>query len=520
MPYLGILNTHLIIKNNICFVKKRNAIILNKRVLGRGAAYIYIQIVVSAISAYVFWLIMTQLTSSAVIGTLSAIIAITEILSSFALIGIQDSVQRFLGKTFSERKIEDSKVYFGASLFFTAIGIIASSLVVIFGERFFKLNEIDSTLQLILILVIAVKSIQLLLSSVVISTLKTRVLALINIVSSTTKIILSIIIVILGSGIIGLTISYLLIEGTLSSILLGIVILKLLKPVSRIEFGPKLSFINASKDILIGGVTSWIPILVTSIGYQLGTIVLFGSKGSTDAAIYFLTLSIVNGILFSTTAIFGITLPALSSMDDGRKRLAWQTIRWSAIISMPLSAFLVFFSQDVMRLFGESYVKGATSLQILLLSILPTIVAGGIGNLVFSYGKYKESLAIQLAMNVPRTVLYFALIPIYGIIGGAVSFVTGSILALLVTLIIIPKIRILVFWKDLVLLSIIPLAIASGLYILQINFVYAIPLGIVVSYIALIKLHTITSTDIQDFLSILPSSVSTQLLGIWKKIRD
>jgi O-antigen/teichoic acid export membrane protein len=493
---------------------------LNKQVLGRGAVYLYIQIVVSAISAYVFWLIMTQLTSSDVIGTLSAIIALAEILSSFALIGIQDSVQRFLGKTFSERKIEDSKVYFGASLFFTAIGIIASSLLVIFGQDFFKLKEIDSTLQLILILVIAAKSIQLLLSSVVISTLKTGVLALINIVSSTTKIVLSIIIVLLGSGIIGLTISYLLIDSTLSSILLGIVILKLLKPVSRKEFGPKISFINASKDVLIGGVTSWVPILVTSIGYQLGTIILFGSKGPTDAAIYFLTLNIVNGILFSTIAIFGITLPALSSMDDGRKRLAWQTIRWSALISMPLSAFLVFFSQDVMRLFGESYVKGAMSLQILLLSILPTIVAGGIGNLVFSYGKYKQYLCIHVAMNVPRTALYFALIPIYGIIGGAVSFVIGSIMALLVTLILIPRIRILVFWKELVLISIIPLAIAFLLYILQINFVYAIPLGIVVSYIVLLKLHTITRTDIQDLLNVLPSVISNQIVRIWKRINQ
>ena len=321
-------------------------IILDKQILGRGAVYIYIQVVVSAISAYVFWLIMTRLTSSDVIGTLSALIAITEILSSFALIGIQDSIQRFLGKTFSEREIGNSKVYFKASLLFTTIGIIASSLFVIVGARFFNLFEIDSTLQLILILVISAKSIQLLLSSVVISTLKTGVLALVNIVSSTTKIILSIIIVLLGAGIIGLSISYLLVDSVLSSILLGIVIFKLLKPVSKNRIGPRISFINASKDILIGGVTSWVPIVVTSIGYQLGTVVLFGSKGSTDAAVYFLTLNIVNSILFGTTAIFGIALPALSSMHDGRKRLAWQSIRWSAIICMPLSASLVFFSQD------------------------------------------------------------------------------------------------------------------------------------------------------------------------------
>ena len=62
-------------------------------------------------------------------------------------------------------------------------------------------------------------------------------------------------------------------------------------------------------------------------------------------------------------------------------------------------------------------------------------------------GKDKQSLAIHLAMNVPRTVRYFVLIPIFGIIGGAVSFVIGSIVALLVTVVIISKIRILVFWR-------------------------------------------------------------------------
>lgn len=492
---------------------------MDKQILGRGAVYIYIQVVVSAISAYVFWLIMTRLTSSDVIGTLSALIAITEILSSFALIGIQDSIQRFLGKTFSERKIGSSKVYFKAALLFTTCGIIASSLFVIVGAHFFNLFEINSTLRLILILVISAKSIQLLLSSVVISTLKTGVLALVNIASSTTKIILSIIVVLVGAGIIGLSISYLLVDGVLSSILLGIVILKLLEPVSKNEIDSRISFINASKDILIGGVTSWLPVVVTSIGYQLGTVVLFGTKGSTDAAVYFLTLNIVNGILFGTTAIFGIALPALSSMNDGRKRLAWQTIRWSAIICMPLSASLVFFSQDIMRLFGENYIKGESSLQILLLSILPTIVAVGIGNLVFSYGNYKQSLAIHLAMNVPRTVLYFALIPIFGIIGGAVSFVMGSIVALLVTVIIISKIRILVFWRDLALISIIPLAIAYVLYMLQINFVYGILISIAVSYMILFKLHMITRTDVQDFLSVLPNGVSNQILVLWRKIR-
>ena len=493
---------------------------MDKQVLTRGAAFIYIQVVVSAISAYVFWLIMTQLTTSVVIGTLSTLVSIVEILTSFAGIGIPGSIQRFLGKTFSERRLEDSKIYVVTSLFFTSIGIIVSCLFIVVGGRFFELIKIDSTLQFILIFVIISKSIQLLLSSVVISTLKTRVLAVVNTISSTTKIAISIIMVLIGAGITGLAFSYLLFDSLLSSVLLGIVVMKYMKPVSKEKIVPTLSYIHASKDILTGGVTNWIPILVTNIGLQLGTIVLFGSKGANDAAIYFLAISIVNGILFSTTAIFAIALPALSSMQDGRKRLAWQTIRWSSLISIPLSSSLVFFSVDVMRLFGENYVKGEFPLQILLLSILPIILADGIANLTFSYGNYKQSLAIHLAMNIPRIVLYFTLIPNYGIIGGAVSFVIGSILALIVSIIIISKIRINIVWKDLALISIIPLAIGYLLHTLQFNYIYAIPITIAVSYMILFKLYIATGSDIQDLLSILPNSLSNQILIIWRKIKD
>ncbi|HZO10996.1 MAG TPA: hypothetical protein VFB48_02660, partial [Nitrososphaeraceae archaeon] len=140
---------------------------MDKQVLGRGAVYIYIQFIVSAISGYVFWLIMTQLTSSALIGSLSVVIATTEILVSVAVVGLPDSLQRFLGKFFYERKPSESKIYVSASLFILAAGIIISSLFVFFAGFLFDSTEFDSNLKLVMILIIASNSTQTLLSSVV-----------------------------------------------------------------------------------------------------------------------------------------------------------------------------------------------------------------------------------------------------------------------------------------------------------------------------------------------------------------
>ena len=492
---------------------------LNKKVLGRGAVYIYIQVIVSIISGYIFWLIIAQLTSSVVIGTLSGIISITEILASFAVLGIPNSIQRFLGKTYSQNQIQNSKVYIASSLLLVSIGIIASTLFILAGGTFFGQIQFDLSLQLVLIFIVGSKSIQLLLISVVISTLKTSSLAIINIVSSATKIVLSIIMVMADTGAIGLAISYLLIDSVLSCVLLTIVISRLLKSESKKDMAT-ISFNHASREIIVGGLTNWIPLLVSTIGSQLGTIILFSSKGSSEAAIYFLALNIVNGILFSTSAIFNIALPALSSLQDGRKRLAWQTIRWSTLISIPLSASILFFSQDVMTLFGETYSNGELALQILLLSLFPTIVADGISNLVFSYGNYRQSFLIHLAMNLPRTLLYFILIPAFGIIGGAVSFLIGPLFAIVVSVIIICKIRMSISWKDLALILIIPMAIGYMLSILQLYFVYSILITLAISYLILFKIQILTSTDLQDLLHILPSSVSNRISKIWNKQGD
>jgi len=491
---------------------------LDKQVLGRGAVYIYIQFIVSAISGYVFWLIMTQVTTSAVIGSLSVVIAATEILSSVAIVGLPDSLQRFLGKSFYERKSEQSKIYVLASLFILSAGIIIASLFVFLAGSFFELTEFDSNLKIVMVLIIASNSIQTLLSSVVISSLNTRSLPIINILASTVKIVLSIILVLMGNGVTVLAISYLLVSNILSSILLGIITINLLKPVSKKEKPEqKIGFIRASRGILVGGLANWIPLLVTTIGYQLGTILIFGFKGSSDTGVYFLTLSIVSAILLAATSLFTIALPALSSIQDSRKRLAWQTIRWSALISIPLSCSLIFYSGDIMKLFGENYIKGGLSLQILLLSVLPTIIAGGIGNLVFSYGNYRQSFFIDLAMSVPRTALYFTLIPIYGIAGGAISFVIGSLLALVVSIIIISKIKIIIFWKELTLIFIIPIAIGYLMHILQVNYVVGIFVTIVATYFLLLKFHIILRADINDLMNVLPSGISNQISRILKK---
>ena len=210
-----------------------------------------------------------------------------------------------------------------------------------------------------------------------------------------------------------------------SSVLLGIVIMQVFIPSTKLGKSV-LDYRNASKDLLWGGVASWIPVLITTLGIDLGTLILYGIHGHSHSVICFLTLAILNAMNAIIYAIFTISLPALSSMKDGRRRFSWRTIRWSSILLLPLSTSLLFYPDEIMRFFGSIYVEGSLSLQILLLSTFPIIVSSGIDGLVFAYGRYRQAIAINLDTNIAITILYFILVPIFGMTAAAIAFTLGS----------------------------------------------------------------------------------------------
>ena len=490
----------------------------NKHNVGEGAAYIYIHFASSMIAGYVFWIILSQITTTETIGTFSAIISLTDILTSIAIIGIPDAIQRFLGKTFSEHKFGDSQVFIKTSLLFLSLGIFASGLLLVSVDWFYKSARLDPTLIPLVLFALGPSAIYILLNAIVIASLKTKVLPIVVVVSSIAKITLSIILLLTGSGVLGLTLGYIVFGNSFASILLGIVVVRFLRSMDTKKSEKKISFVYASKNVLIAGASSWIPTLVATIGYQLGTIVLFGAQGSFEAGIYFITLTIVNGIALGMSSLFVIALPVLSSMHEGRKRFTWETIRLSSLVSLPLSTSLIFYSRDVLQLLGQNYVEGTWSLQILLMSIFPTVIMYGVDTLVYSYGNYRQSLAINLSMNVPRIILYFIFVPLYGVTGAAISYTLGSLIALIFSSVVARKIGLVLIWKDLVLVLIIPILVGFTIYILQVYYIIGIIATIIISYLALLKLGVLTRSDINDFLLILPHGFSYSMIRILKRI--
>jgi O-antigen/teichoic acid export membrane protein len=497
---------------------------LTKQQVWKGAGYIYLQAISWVISGYIFWIVMSRIVTTEIIGTYSALVSFAEIFANIAILGLIEGIQRYLGKSFYEQDLKYAKVYLKASFLILSFGIVLSiSIILLANEWITSIFGFDFNLIIVLILLTASSALYMLLDSVIVSSLRTKALPLIMAISSTAKLSLSIILGLLGAGILALTLGYTLFGQLLSSALFAIVIIKLFKSTSTLasqksKDTEEASLKHAFKNILVASVVSWVPLLIPTIGSDLGTIVIYGSKGSYETAVYFIALTVVTGITGIVYSLFAIALPALSGMKDGRKTLTWQTMRLSALVSLPFSASLIFYSKEVMQILGPDYIGGALPLQLLLFSILPVIVSTGVDTLAYSYGKYRLSLGLGLAMTVPRTILYFVLVPQYGGTGAAIAYTVGSIMASAFAIIIARKIGIKLYWKDLGLPFLIPIGVAFAFDISQVHFIVGIISTVIISYIVLIKIKILTKVDVRESIQILPYNVSDPILNVLHKV--
>jgi biotin transporter BioY len=129
-------------------------------------------------------------------------------------------------------------------------------------------------------------------------------------------------------------------------------------------------------------------------------------------------------------------------------------------------------------------------------------------------------LMIGLATSIPRTMLYFVLVPIFSSTGAAISYTIGAVVGFILSVIIAKKsIGMLIFWKDLVLTLVIPTVIAFIFgNIFHINYVMGIIGTVVISYLVLLLLRVLRRSDVTDSLNMFPYSISNPLIGLLNRL--
>ncbi len=111
----------------------------------------------------------------------------------------------------------------------------------------------------------------------------------------------------------------------------------------------------------------------------------------------------------------------------------------SFVFSLPIFLLILFFPQEILQLFDHDFTVAATALIILSFGQLYTSFSGSTVNLLNMVGKERTSVIIIVITFSINIILNYILIPVYGILGAAISTTFSVLLNNVISAIVIKK---------------------------------------------------------------------------------
>lgn len=474
----------------------------------KAGFWVYWSSIINNASGFIYWLIITKIAGSEVLGLTSATIGLSALVVGIINLGVMAGVQRFLGRE-RVRSREEFREYFWSTFHFKVVlHIIAGSILVVAGFLGVSIyNYTREMFQLAGVLVF-LAALQLF-GAYFTSILRTDMLFLSSLLGNTLKIALGVLLVWLGYGFKGAVIGYLS-----SSIVGGVIGFYH----SIRSYGYRLSLsVSRILEVVKAGMASWLPGVIAMLGMWVGVLAVFGSSGASSTGLYYVAFALFSVISMIGTSIAQLLLPYLSGLSEGRERIASKVVSLTLVLVTPIVFIGILYGRVPLRLLGSEYIEASPILAVLLLSTIPLIIVSSILNMVYAIGDYRRVLYVGLLQNIPRLILYFILVPLYHGLGAAISFTVGSLASLPYTLSVGGGYGFTMDYRRVAYLLIVPGLLSLAAYLLNLHWLIGSIL-VASSYLAYGRMGALSRRDLRvialSFIS------EDKLYSYYNKYRD
>jgi O-antigen/teichoic acid export membrane protein len=180
------------------------------------------------------------------------------------------------------------------------------------------------------------------------------------------------------------------------------------------------------RELLTFAFPEWLASTLDRFGVTIQTFFL-GSLSSIAGAGIFAIANQINTVGHDFYTSLNISArPLIAELHDQGERpqleRVYQTAtKWSLTVNLPLFLIIILFPEQILAIFGTSFVAGASTLAVLALANLVDVGTGMCGSILNMTGYTKLKFAnnsISLAVSI---ILDLALIPRWGIMGAALS---------------------------------------------------------------------------------------------------
>jgi O-antigen/teichoic acid export membrane protein len=458
------------------------------RVIQSGV-WLYLSIIVGSISWFIYWIAISRIAGSTILGLTSATIGLAIIINWIISLGLNYGIQHHLGYCIGHRDMDCfNKFFWTTTLFLLLVYIVSGSILVIYGLMGYSfLNYTPQMLVYTGILVILFFSTYM--NSCLVSILRTDLLFYATLIGNVLRIGIGVWLVYIGWGFVGAVIGYMFTPAL-------IIVVAFTHVIKAYGFKPVYENAYLLKTIR-AGIVSWVPIMLLQTGQWAGVLTVYGTSGAAETGQYYLAQTIMLFIVGLGSSITALLLPVLSGMDKDRGVVASRVARISMALVSPIAIYTIFYSNTLLAWFGREYMGSAIILSILLTSFPPIILYQVANSLAYSRKLYNQVLMLGLAQNIPRLILYVVLTPLYGGLGAAYSYVTGAYTGLLYIIYLAKKLYFNVNWFEQSKTIILPLAMLWPISLIGLHWLVGLLVSLA-SYPLYVKMGVLDRNDLRD----------------------
>jgi len=387
--------------------------------LYRNSFYLIASQAILSVFGFLFWVISAQLYEPSQIGIATTLISITNLITSFSLVGLNSAAIRFLPK-------ERNRSIF-ANTSFTVVGLtsLIISLLLLLGLPIFSppLAAIPLSLGLktLLLAFMVVATINALTDSLFIAMRDTKFILITATILSILKLFLPFMLIGLGS--LGVFYSYAV--AVIVACFLSLYFLRYFGIFISLQFSKE-----TIKRVSSFAVSNYMAGLFGMLNATITPILITNSLGPSTTAYYYMPTMILSFLLSFPRSIGSSMFAEGSHREERLRTLFLRSIKATYSLLLPSVMLAMILGPLVLSVFGKDYSdEGITYLRLTLISTLISVPAGLMSSILNIKKKMFFVIGISVAGAILGVTLTVLALP-YGLTGIGTANIVGQTILL------------------------------------------------------------------------------------------
>lgn len=455
------------------------------KVVAKGAVIAIIMTVLATVFSYLFRILLANNLSVEEYGLFFATLSFFMILSIFVELGLGKSSSKKIVELIVDKDYSSVKnLLFSVFVFQLAVCIILAIPLYIFApnivQTFFQNSNTPAFLFMLIWFLLT--PFRVFISALYTGTKQINAISLYNFLKQLFFVLFSFVILYVGS-------SYApYIAYIFSTIILALIYVpfvpKFFKGFFKLNFKFKKNLLlpTLSYGLLLSFVT-----LSTLILTQTDTLMISFFKGTEATGLYQVAVPAAMLITFFVSPLVVVSFPYITELfkkkDLKKLNIGMGFIyKYSFLLSMPLAILMFTFPELVISLlFGSKFLEATLILQVLSIMAIFSVILSLNNNALGASGFAKKITTYLVLVAILNIILNLFLIPVYGILGGAISTLVSNVVAFILSSFFVTKYLKVIFpLKEWGLIFVVSILVSILIFVLKFIFDFNLFLEIIV----------------------------------------